>query len=458
MRYFIVCVAMLYALTAQGNVSDAHREGDFDVALCQALAEPTHYQTGVARTLDRLYQTENHFLFSRRELDPSLTLSPRALAGLKRLQEGLAAKGTHLIIMPVPTRGLVIPSYIPSAAEFDFGKLEYDYEKYLTIFRQNEIDVVDFSLMVGSGEPTLFYKRDFHWTPFGAHVSAQIVADHIKSGGLYSSLTRAEFVTRYDGVERFWGAMPGVFEKICGERFPIEYRRVYQTTKQSESSPAALFGDVVEEVVLIGTSFSAISHMNFPGFLSEAMEVEVHDYSVSGGNVYGAMYDYLRSENFHKSPPKILIWEFPIYQAKRFNGGDIYGMLLPAVEQRRCTDENRIFYTKRDMNASGGQLILNVGEQFKLLKHDDIFFQFELNDPDIVELGMQVSFVERRRVSMDAIKNARLENDGVFIVDTAHAQPDADLHFVSLALNSVSRVSQSDADASFEVEASVCRK
>ncbi|NBV29476.1 hypothetical protein EBS02_10795, partial [bacterium] len=73
--------------------------------------------------------------------------------------------------------------------------------------------------------------------------------------------------------------------------------------------------DKAPEIVLIGTSNSvnSSSYSNFDGFLKEALGTDVLNLSKTGGGFSDSMAEYLNSDQFKKSPPKIIIWEIPSY-------------------------------------------------------------------------------------------------------------------------------------------------
>ncbi|RYI34516.1 MAG: alginate biosynthesis protein, partial [Acetobacteraceae bacterium] len=74
-------------------------------------------------------------------------------------------------------------------------------------------------------------------------------------------------------------------------------------------------GDEGASLVLVGTSFSDSSINNFAGFLSEFTGIETTNYSITGGNQFGAMTSYVTSREFAEHRPTFLIWENPIYNS-----------------------------------------------------------------------------------------------------------------------------------------------
>jgi alginate biosynthesis protein AlgX len=83
----------------------------------------------------------------------------------------------------------------------------------------------------------------------------------------------------------------------------------------AEGAALDIFGTdaAAASLVLAGTSFSDSNINNFAGFLSEFTGIEVTNYSITGGNQFGAMTSYLTSREFAEQRPTFLIWENPIY-------------------------------------------------------------------------------------------------------------------------------------------------
>lgn len=408
-------------------------EYDYHVPICDALNNPDHYQSGRAKVLMRLYQTIENWLFSEYELKPDLTMAPQALFALDTISKELNRRGTQLVIAPILHRGLVYPKRIPMSAEFDFEQSKTDYYAYLKALTDIGLNVVDFSSMIDSSEPYLFYKRDFHWTYLGAAKSAEIIAEHIKKMSIYKDLERSEFKAVYNGVAGLNAGVLKIFTEICGTEFPSEYKKIFQTIEQVKDESNALFGDNDDDdqVILLGTSFSALVKFNFFGFLREFLSVDVSNYAVSGGNVFGAFYTYFNTKRIDDSLPKIIVWEFPI-QSTRFNREDIYSLLLPSVLNLRCDADNVLMQFVHTLKQDENTIIFNGGENFQYIKQKDIFFELVFENKDIYQLDVDIHYVERRKYKSSLVKSLRLENDGRFLFDLGHIKRIQDLHFISL--------------------------
>jgi alginate O-acetyltransferase complex protein AlgJ len=67
----------------------------------------------------------------------------------------------------------------------------------------------------------------------------------------------------------------------------------------------------VPDIVLIGTSYSANTRWNFPGYLKEALGEDIASYAREGAGPFRPMLAYLASEDFRREPPRLVIWEIP---------------------------------------------------------------------------------------------------------------------------------------------------
>lgn len=273
--------------------------------------------------------------------------SDQTVDQLAALSEALAEHGTTLIFVPIPTKSVTMPEYLPPhVGQYGFD-LEVATEVHLDILRRLDaagvlaVDARDAMLDTPEGE-LAFFKADFHWSAAGARETAAAIAETIRGLPEYADMEQTQFETTPQGVDVAFSGMRRILQRRCLTTLPEAETMTYQTSQvQSEDAGMGgldLFGasDDGIPIVLLGTSFSDSPVNNFPGFLSEYAQLEVVNYALTGGNQYGSITSYLTSEEFEASPPRFLVWENPIYN-NLAQYSDLPMRELIAAASRSCT-------------------------------------------------------------------------------------------------------------------------
>lgn len=404
---------------------------NYTVPMCKALSLDESYSPSSQRSLGRLYQSNTHWLFKDKELITEMDFNDEALYALIDITKTLKSQGIDFIIAPIPTRALVYPNEVPDEAGYDFEAAKSTYLNYIDTLTSHNINVINFEKMLNQTTPDLYYKRDSHWTTYGAKLAASIIGENIKKRDDYSTFSKSKFETVYNGVYSLEGSMHSTFHDICHTSYPLEYMKRYSTHK-SYNEDSLFDSEENHEIILLGTSFSALSNLNFSGHLSQALDVEVINHAVSGGNINGSFTQYFSDSAYLDNPPKIIIWEFP-YEYKKFVRPHVYSLLLPHIKQRSC--EKVAIKTNKTISLGANHVILNGGQDFEFLKHQDIFYQIEFEQKNIHRFDTISHYIERRKYKVKNEASKRLINDGIFIVDLSHIKKLDDLHFFALDLN-----------------------
>jgi alginate biosynthesis protein AlgX len=251
---------------------------------------------------------------------------------LARLARVLAGQGTTLVYVNVPTKGQAMPGFLPPEAAaygYDEAMMQANYRNVVTRLNAAGVaapDLMSAMLQAGPNEK-VFFRSDFHWTPIGARLAAEAIGRTIRALPAYDGVTPARFTSQEAGPETAFSGLRRELQTFCKETLPPVEARTWITTRATEAdAPAAsagqdgaldIFGqgDGGASLVLVGTSFSDSTINNFAGFLSEFTGIETTNYSITGGNQFGAMTSYLTSREFAERRPTFLIWENPIYNS-----------------------------------------------------------------------------------------------------------------------------------------------
>ncbi|MEJ2679999.1 MAG: hypothetical protein P8144_00590 [Gammaproteobacteria bacterium] len=196
-----------------------------------------------------------------------------------------------------------------------------NYEKALNRFRAQGAVVPNLMALLNEGDraKAFFFRRDHHWTPYGAQRTAEVVAAEIKKMPEFQQLKRVPFTTQRLGMMARRGTLQVAHTLMCNDQFPDQYVDAFESVMEQDASElgqeADLFGETeLPGMTLVGTSFSkGALNYNFEGFLKDDLEVDMLNEASAGGSYDGALLQYLPSDAFQNETPKILLWEVPSY-------------------------------------------------------------------------------------------------------------------------------------------------
>lgn len=310
-------------------------------ALCAAgpvLAEPSAF--GCANTefapSPSIEGRDGVFYRVQSDLRLQHPMNDIVVGQLAELSEILAKQGTTLVYVNVPTKGQAMPGYLPPEAAaygYDAAMMQANYLDVVNRLNAAGVaapDLMSAMLTAAPGE-MVFFPSDFHWTPTGARLAAEAIGKMIRGLPAYEAVTPLTFTSTEGEPETAFSGLRRELQTFCKETLP-QVRATTWTTTQSVAEVTEgsdilaegggdgaldIFGtgDAEASLVLVGTSFSDSSINNFAGFLSEYTGIETTNYSITGGNQFGAMTSYLTSREFAEQRPTFLVWENPIYNS-----------------------------------------------------------------------------------------------------------------------------------------------
>ena len=289
--------------------------------LASPLCDMADANSPYIKNFKGLVEGQEGWLFREHDLVTRFGPGRIGYEGLRELSEQLSAQGTQLIMVPIPTRGIVHPEQL-GEVEYDVESARDAYRAYLDNLRALNILVPDMDEMFErASKVPLFFARDHHWTPEGAKVTAEIVQGLLEDQ--VADVEAVHFKSEAMGRDENPGSYSRAASELCQRSYPVEEFEVYRTEGQVD-----LFAEVLDpQIVLVGTSNSNGSmDFNFSGFLKEALGRDVANLAVSGGGYDEAIQTYLSSDSFRTNPPKFLIWEYPGYYS--LNTSSFYEQLL----------------------------------------------------------------------------------------------------------------------------------
>jgi alginate biosynthesis protein AlgX len=271
---------------------------------------------------------------------------------MAELSEALAEHGTTLIYVPIPTKSVTLPTFLPDEAPmfgFDEAVAAKVYDDQIERLRAKNVVAVDLlsALKTTDGSDPPFFRSDFHWTSTGARKAAEMIGGLIKSLPDYTEVTPVNYETQATGVEQAVSGMRRELQAYCTASLPPVVATAYKTIEVAsagetldifgdEAPVIDIFGDSSEtgrtdEVALVGTSFSDALVPNFSGFLAQYASLPVANFALTGGNQFGAITPYLTSKEFQAERPRYLVWENPIYNnLAQFGTGSMTELIAAA--------------------------------------------------------------------------------------------------------------------------------
>ena len=260
-------------------------------------------------------------IFYRLNLDMrnNHALSPKTAEMIGAISAALAARGTTLIYVPVPTKSLAMPEELPDTVAgygFDLKVAETVWHDFLGKLEAQGVTTVDSMTAMRGVEEPAFLATDFHWSPEGARAVAEAVAETIRQNPAYDGIEKTDYRTEIGEMHQRFSTMRNMLQPYCASSIPRVEMPWFETTAQGNSDTSG--GIFASEsagppIALTGTSMSAEADFHFEGFLADAADAAVADYAITGGNQFGGITSYLLSEDYHDNPPAFVVWENPVY-------------------------------------------------------------------------------------------------------------------------------------------------
>ncbi|MEX5590350.1 MULTISPECIES: alginate O-acetyltransferase [Pseudomonas] len=258
------------------------------------------------------------WLFSDEEFKPTAgaeQLMQENLALIRGVRDTLQRQGTQLVLAIVPAKARIYSEYLgqelPASLHGDL------YNQFHAQARQANVFAPDLQAPMEQAKARgqVFLRTDTHWTPMGAEVAAQAVAEAVARQGLLSGDPQA-FITQAGETKPYKGDLTNflpldpLFSNLLPAPDNLQQRSTHAVETEGETGDA-LFADSQIPVALVGTSYSANPHWNFLGALQQALRSDVANYAEDGHGPLLPMLKYLQSDAFKNAAPQVVVWEFP---------------------------------------------------------------------------------------------------------------------------------------------------
>ncbi len=221
---------------------------------------------------------------------------------ITQVKTALENAGIKLAVVLVPAKARVYPGHL---GRYSRPKYWDDvYQNFLTGLHAKGV-ISPNILNAMKARDSMFLKTDTHWTPEGARVAAQAVAETVKP--LLEFQTQV-FVQKPGKVAPHEGDLLKFVPLASFSPKPTPDQLETPMVEGAESAGAGLFGDSKIEVALVGTSYSANPKFNFDGALKLELQTDVLNLALEGKGPITPMREFLKSlpENL-----KLVVWEIP---------------------------------------------------------------------------------------------------------------------------------------------------
>jgi alginate O-acetyltransferase complex protein AlgJ len=276
----------------------------------------------------------NDWFYSDEEFRPEINSAERidrSIREIHRIRDRLAVAGTELLVVPLPHKSDVYPENLSTV--FDRAKGHEQYTSFVQRLTDSGIHVADTRhvLTEGKAEQPVFFKTDTHWTPYGARLVAEKVAE---AAGSLKTWNETDFELAEAEAVSFWGDLVSfVTDEDYGSMAGLEQENavLWQASAADTDGAVDLFGAETEfPVVLVGSSYSANKNWSFAEFLKDRMSVDVLNVAEEGQGPGTPMFAYLNGDEFAAQKPALVIWEFPT----RYIAQDLLWENAPASEDK----------------------------------------------------------------------------------------------------------------------------
>ena len=392
-------------------------------SLCPRAADPHAYDgSKFLGDFRVLIEGRDGWLFrTGLDLTTRFDISAASVAQLRRLSDALRARGTQLVMVYQPPRGLMDPDELTPAQRrsYDWEAARRNYAAALQRLRGAGVIVPPLDqLAVPDKGYDYYFRRDHHWTAAGAQHTARVVADAIRKLPGYAALPRKQFATHTDGTLGKPGTLQKVAEQLCGGAWSAQFEPIYVT--EAAGGGGSLLGNSTQpQVALIGTSNSdTLGGYDFNGYLEQFLGTDVLDTAITGGSFEGSLLHYLASKAFQQDPPKFLIWETPYqdYPAADQDPFKIYRQAVPLVNDG-CRGKPALLSNKVNLHEGNNQLLFNaVGRILPLNGRNDLI-AFQFSDPGVKDLAAEIWYFNGRKESLKLHFKQYVDNAGRFVAE-----------------------------------------
>ncbi len=219
---------------------------------------------------------------------------------ITQVKDALENAGIKLAVVLIPAKARVYPEHLGRHVRPKYW--DDVYSKFLADLQAKGV-IAPNVLNAMKARDSMFLKTDTHWTPQGARVAAQAVAELVKP--LLEFQTQV-FSEKPGKLENHFGDLLKFIPLASFSPKPTPDKLETPMVEGTQSAGAGLFGDSNIEVALVGTSYSKNPKFNFDGALKLELQTDVLNLALEGKGPITPMTDFLRGTPKNL---KLVVWE-----------------------------------------------------------------------------------------------------------------------------------------------------
>ena len=239
------------------------------------------------------------------------------------VEQQLSKQGIELWILLVPMKLAVYPEFAPAESSVLTQDLCQQLQQRL-LARQLKVIAIEDAMVKGKAQGQVYLPRDTHWSPLGAKLAAQALADNTPE-----LRGKDRFRTEAVGSSSHQGDLINFLQfeaKLAPDYFAMTEYTKFQTLPAGDTEPVSalqLFGEDDASLQLVGTSYSFLEYLNFAGWLKAFLQRDMLVTAIPGNGAYFAMQRFWFEQQQNPAPVSQVIWEFPVRTLLR-QGDDRY--------------------------------------------------------------------------------------------------------------------------------------
>lgn len=266
------------------------------------------------------YKPGLNYMLARHESAEAASPTNDPFAAIVDFRDQLAARGIHLLVMPVPNKESIYPDQLTSRAEPLCRVLAPRTQDLLDKLRAARVEVIDLFKVFGEARqqtgPTpdapLYLAQDTHWSPPGVDLAAKAVARRLQELG-WVRPRQIDYSGRSAPVQRLGDILRMMQVPLIERRMKPETVPCVQMVRRDTGE---LYNDAPDaEILVLGDSFMRIYQQDEPraaGFIAHlAKELKQPLISlVNDGGGSTLVRQELRGRPAFLKNRKVVLWEF----------------------------------------------------------------------------------------------------------------------------------------------------
>ncbi len=396
-------------------------------------------------TLDEMTQGLDGWFFRlTSDRKQEFRLMNEAASYLERFVQVMNARGTHVVFMSIPPRGVVGRAWLdtsnPDQKAYMPDEAAASYEAMLVALRKTGLIVPDMLALFMKDAPSegvgYFFKRDHHWTSLGAQKAAEALAAALKDNPTYKQQTPAKFVTKQTSIGQRKHTMAMELQRLCDGDIPAEELPVFKTTMEATGADA-LFGDAVGGApsALVGSSYSADEDFNFDGFIMQNTGLNIANYSISAGMLFNSLTSLTSDPQFETMKPPFLIWEAPSIYDLNTDSAPAFRQIIPGV-YGKCKGDDVIATGAMDVVMGKGGVLLHVPVD-KKVHGTGYYLVLDSSSRGFAKFTLQLDYDDGDGEWFTVDRSQYFNNNGRFFVELSD---EIDSNLIQISLDGLDNV------------------